>query len=99
MRVEYSDASDDDLADIADYIALDDPDRAKTFVGELVAFVDGVATRPLAFRLREEWGRQVRAAPYGNYLVIFETDEKVLTVLRIVNGRRDIAKLLAERLP
>ncbi len=98
MRVEYSDDADADLSDLGEYIAQDDPVRATGFVREFYAFIDRVSEKPLAYRIRYEWGSRVRASRYGNYLVIFEIEDDHLLVLRIVNGRRDIAKLLGERL-
>ena len=98
MKVTYTDDAVADFVDIGEYIARDDPAAARRFLTDLRSFILRVATTPRAYRLREEWGGNVRAARFGNYLVVFEMEADELLVLRIANGRRHIARLLAGRL-
>lgn len=96
MIVRFTDDAEADFADIGEYIARDDVPTAKQFLADLKAFIQRVASAPKTYRVRSEWSGEVRAARFGAYLVIFELDTEDLIVLRIVNGRRNIARLLGE---
>jgi toxin ParE1/3/4 len=93
-RPRYSPAAARDLEEILDYIARDNPRRARTFVRELRLFCREVATRPRSFPLREELGTGVRLAVYGAYLVLFAEREGVVVIERVVHGARDRKALL-----
>lgn len=82
-----------DLADLADYIAFDFPRRALSFVEEIEAYFDQIGDRPLSFSPRPEWGSGKRSAVYGRYVVIFQTNETRTEILRVVHGARDIDEL------
>lgn len=43
-----------DLIEIGDFIAVDNPDRAVSFVAEIEAKIIAVATRPESFPARDE---------------------------------------------
>lgn len=98
MKVRLTVDAEADFGDIGEYIAQDDFAMAHRFVAELKSFIVRVAEAPRSNRLRTEWSGRVRAARLGSYLVIFEVEGDEMLVLRIVNGRRDIAKLLESRL-
>jgi len=97
VKFRYTGEAERDFVEISAHIARDDLPTAIRFQAKLEAFTDGIADNPQIYRLRTEWGKQVRAVRYGSYLVIFEIEGEEMLVLRIVNGRRNIAKLLAER--
>lgn len=64
-----------DLLRIRDYIADDNPERAETYVEELLARCAGIADFPFAAPetlRREGW----RAAPYGFYLIFYTVTER-----------------------
>jgi toxin ParE1/3/4 len=81
-----------DLADIGDYIALDNPSRAASFIDEIEARFTEIARRPSLYRLRDDVMAGIRAAPYGRYLIYFrhESDGEVV-FLRVLHGARDQA--------
>jgi toxin ParE1/3/4 len=58
-----------DLADIGDYIALDNRARAVSFIDELEARFAEIAAQPSLYRLRDEVMPGIRAAPHGRYLI------------------------------
>jgi toxin ParE1/3/4 len=78
-----------DLADIGDYIALDNPSRAASFIDEIEARFTEIARRPSLYRLRDDVMAGIRAAPYGRYLIYFrhEADGEVV-FLRVLHGAR-----------
>ena len=93
MRVELSPFVEQDLQEIADYIALDNPTRALSFVEELERAIQHIAENPLVYRLRPDAGRGVRIAIYSRYLILFRVVGDVVFVGRVVSGARDLSKL------
>lgn len=75
-----------ELEDIGFYIAIDNPERSKTFITELQKhFVARLEDMPLACpKVKGE----VRMLPYGRYGVLFIVDEfnKIVKVLHIFSG-------------
>ena len=83
-----------DLREIADFIALDNPVRAETFVTELSDRFALAAERPRQFQPRYDIGKGLRAVPHGRYLILFrELDDRV-RILRVVHGARDLSQLI-----
>ena len=60
-----------DLEEIGDYIAHDNPERALTYVDELMAACAGIADNPQAFAKRAEIAPEVRMAIHGQHLILF----------------------------
>lgn len=96
MTVRYTGAAERDFVEIGAHIARDDIAIAIRFQAELEKFIGEIAQNPLIYRERQEWGEGLRAARLKSFLVIFEIEEDGLLILRIVSGRRNIAKLLRE---
>lgn len=85
-----------DLADIGDYIALENRTRAASFIAEIEARFAEIATRPNIYRLREEVLPDIRAANHGRYLIYFRCEAKGDVVfLRVLHSARDQAGVLA----
>lgn len=95
MKLVYLEDALSDIGEIGDYIAEDDAEQARRFVASLREFIETIADNPRRFRLRSEWGESVRAANFGNYIIVFEHDEAAIYILRIANGRRNIVALLS----
>jgi toxin ParE1/3/4 len=82
-----------DLRGIANYIALDKPQRALTFVRELEEKTSGIlAMAPLTGRA---FKADLRYFPLSGYVVIYEVleIEQKVNVLHIIHGRMDWKKL------
>jgi toxin ParE1/3/4 len=93
--VVVSDKAESDLADIADYISLDNPRRALSFTEELEArFVD-IGERPMSFPARPDWGVNKRSAVHGRYVIIFLVNDEDIKILRVVHGARDIDEMFS----
>lgn len=56
MRLAFTPLAEEDLEAIADYIAMDSPVRALSFVRELRAQCQRIARNPSGYRLRPELG-------------------------------------------
>ncbi len=81
-----------DLEQIGDYIALNSPQRALSFVRELRAACLELGELPRAFPLVPRYAEQgVRYRVSGNYLILYRIAEQEarVDVLRVVHGARD----------
>jgi toxin ParE1/3/4 len=83
-----------DLEEIGDYIALDNPTRAGSFVAELRAHCQKICLNPLGYRLRPELSLDLRSCAHGSYVIFFESTPQQVTIIRILHGARDIPDTL-----
>jgi plasmid stabilization system protein ParE len=93
MRVEYSLDVEDDLDEIAAYIAADNPRRAVTFIREIRireirAEIDRLGRGPQLYQLRPDIGEAVRLAVVGRYVILFWIDRDLVRIERVVQGNR-----------
>jgi plasmid stabilization system protein ParE len=95
MLVEFSPLAEGDLEAIADYIALDNPRRAVSFVRELHEQCQGVGKNPLLYRLRPEIGSDARLVAVGRYVILFRLTGQMVRIERVVHAARDLHQLLA----
>ncbi len=82
----------DELRGILEYITADNPQRAVTFVDELEQKTKSfLSSAPKGGSL---YKGQTRYFPIGNYVVLYEIDEKntQVNVLHIVSARTDWKK-------
>lgn len=96
MTVVFSPAAEQDLEEIGDYIARDDPIRALSFVGEMRERCRNMAATPEAAPLREDILPGVRMIVHGNYLIFYRFNEHrhEVRIERILHGARDLHALL-----
>lgn len=84
-----------DLIEIGDYIAIDNPERALSFISEFEELIfSAIAVRPESFPARPDLGEGLRVARHHRYLVFFTHNAKRIEVLRIIHGARDLQALL-----
>jgi toxin ParE1/3/4 len=69
MDCIFTTRAEDDLENIADYIAVDNPKRAVSFVQEIRNRCQRIANAPQGYALAPEYGKNIRKVPYGNYLI------------------------------
>jgi len=81
-----------DLIEIGDYIALDDPGRAASFVAEIETGMREAAERPMSFPARDELHEGLRAARHGRYLIFFVEQGDEVQVVRVLHGARDLPR-------
>lgn len=81
----------DDLTDIHDYIAADNPAAADKLVRQLLDAFDNTAEFPEMGRAADEIRPGLRLLTRGNYLLIYRLlpDEKIVELVRVVHGARD----------
>lgn len=93
MTVSFRPAVAGDLGEIAAFIAQDNPERAITFVEELLAKCYTFAAKPKIGRLRPELGDEVRSRTYKSYVILYRIEPDRVRILRVVHGARDLRRL------
>ncbi len=95
MRVILTDAAEADLEQIGDFIAVDNPLRADSFVSELVERCLGLAHHPLRHPVfLNHAGREIRRFPHGGYLIFYSIEEDAVEIHHVVHSARDYVQLL-----
>lgn len=97
MRLEFQSQAERDLEGIGDYIARDNPRRAISFLHELRAQCRKILVAPQAYRPRPELGEGIRSCAYGNYVIFFREDGRLLRIIRVLHGAMDIEAQFAEK--
>lgn len=92
--VEYSPLAADDLERIGDYIAADNPQRAMTFVEELVALCERLADFPELGRQLFELGDGGRYLPHRNYLLLYRILADRIRIERVLHASRDVLSVI-----
>ncbi len=82
-----------DLEEIGDYIAQDNPLRSVEFLTELQSHCETICRNPEGYRLRQEFSKTMRSCSHGNYVIFYESDVKEVTIVRILHGGRDLQKI------
>ena len=90
MRLIFAPPATADLEEIGDYIALDNPPRALSFIRELRAQCRKMLDNPLAFPAREDLAPGLRVLPYGQYLIFYRPTATTVRIERILHGARDV---------
>lgn len=94
-KMVFSKSAAQDLQDLWEYIAQENPMAADLVVGEVEAALERLRTRPLAGHERTDLtAAPVRFWTVRHYLVIYRFDDETLQVVRVLSGYRDIAALL-----
>jgi len=96
-EVTTTDQADTDLRGIYEYIAFEllSPDNAIGQLDRLEKNIMGLEEFPEKFRHyeKEPWhSRGLRIMPVDNYCVLYipDTEKAVVTIIRVMYGRRDI---------
>lgn len=74
MRVRISRRAEMDLAEITDFIALDNPDRADQFEDALLERAQRISLAPLSYVERPELREGLRSCAHGAYVIFFTVD-------------------------
>lgn len=84
-----------DIREIGDFIAKDNPRRAASFVAERRTRCKAIGQSPSAAALRPGLGAGIRVVVFGRYLLAYhEEEDGSVLVDRVVHGARDLSRLL-----
>ena len=84
----------EDLEEIADFIARDNPARALSFLEELIAVCARIGELPQTYPRRADLAKGLRQAVHGRYLILFTADDRGVVIERIVHGARRLEDLI-----
>jgi len=95
MKVAFTRQAEADLEAIGDYIAVDSPRRALTFIRELRERCLRLSQEPQAFPLAPRFERLgVRRRVYGAYLIFYRLTPDTVEILHVLHGARDYGNIL-----
>ena len=83
--------AEDDLDEIIDYIASDNPKAALKLYETFLKQFEYLSLFPEVGRLRKEFSPIVRSLPVGNYIIFFRESSPV-EIIRVLHGARDITE-------
>lgn len=92
-KLRYSDASKDDLKQIARFIAQDKPIAAREWVAKIRDKCRLVASHPDIGDERTEFGTNIRSTYLGSYVIFFRRTEGAVEIVRVVRGDRNTQSL------
>ncbi len=82
--------AEDDLVDIACYIAEDNPEAAAGFIEKMEQICALLAASPEIGRQRAELATNLRSFPLDRYVLFSIPQKRGIEVLRVLHGARDI---------
>ena len=86
MQCIFTEQAEYDLEAIADYIALDNPIRALSFVQEIRERCKKLTYAPRGAAIFPEYGEDVRKVPFGNYRILYILQGDEVVILHISHG-------------
>lgn len=97
MIVDITVTAENDLEEIGDYIAQDNPTRALSFILELRDKCLSLSDMPYGFPLVPRYERHnIRRRVHGDYLIFYRVGTDRITILHVLHGARDYAAILFE---
>ena len=95
MIVHLAEEAEQDLERIADYIALDNPPRAVSFLQELRGKCLALADMPERFPLVPRYEASgVRRRGHGNYLIFYRVEPEKVVIVHVLHGAQDYTAIL-----
>jgi toxin ParE1/3/4 len=85
-KLRYSDASKDDLKEIARFIARDKPKAAREWAAKLREKCRMLAKHPNVGDDRSDLGNGIRSTYFGSYIIYFRQHNRTLEIVRVRRG-------------
>lgn len=97
MQLIYSPQSERDLEEIADFIAIDNPLRAVSFIREMKDSCKKLQEFPLIGIARPDLDKDSRMLVYQNYRIFYYATESKVIVDRFLPGSRDVDEVFENK--
>ena len=89
MKFSWSPIAIDRVSEIAEYIARDNPEAAKSWVDTVFEKMASLKSYPENSRVVPEINnRAIRELIYGNYRIVYRVDEKRISILTVRHGKQ-----------
>jgi toxin ParE1/3/4 len=95
MRMRVTRAARNDLLAIGKWLSERDPVAARSTLETLRQRINMLSQHPEIGRKRIDLAPELHAFVVRPYLILYRLEEDTLNVVRIIDGRRDLAKLFA----
>ena len=92
-QVRYTSRAAADLAQIAEYIARDNPAAAYQFADRLQAVCESIGDRPDRGIPHDDLPAPLLVVPIEDYLIIYKIDELGVVILSCTHGARHLGRL------
>lgn len=93
LKVLWTENSIQDLLAIKEFISLDSPDRAETWIGELYTSGENLVTFPQRGRIVPEFNQEnIRELLIENYRLVYRVKANSIEILTIFEGHRRLSK-------
>ncbi len=93
MRLRFRPEAVTDLEEIHDFIAADNPSKAKEFIIFLRNKCQILADSPFAGRARPEIRHDLRSFPVKRYVILYRVLDDCVEIVSVIHGSRDIEGL------
>ncbi len=93
MKVVFTKSARLDLLSIGDWIAEQDGDFARSYIGKLSEAALSLAEMPGKGVARSQWGAGVRVWFVDRYVIAYRIKDDVVEIVCIVHGARDLDRL------
>lgn len=93
MKLRVANRAAQDLRDVSDYIAQNDPVAAVNFVQKVTERFHLLQMSPGIGRNRPEIADSMRSSSVGDYLVLYRSFTGGIEIVRVVHAKRDLGKL------
>jgi len=90
MKIYVSDDADFDLLNIHSYIAERNPAAAVSLAHEFEEKLANLSRFPSIGRDRSNLVKGIRSVVAGNYVIFYRIEPDQVTIMRVLDGRRDI---------
>lgn len=95
MRLIYTDIALQDIRSIGEHIRQNNRLRAASFVREMLTSCRELQSMPDAFPLYPHKDNDtLRRRVFGRYLIFYAVTEESVTIVRVLHGARDAARIL-----
>jgi toxin ParE1/3/4 len=90
--------SEQDVVEIALYIARDNPDAAMRLIDRMDEALHMLAGNPQLGRERHELGSAVRSFALGNYVLFYRQAAQDIELIRVLHGARDLRAIFKRKI-
>ncbi len=91
--LRYTSHAQSDFAEIAEYIARDNPVAAYEFANRLEQACESIGGRPDRGFPHEDLPAPLLVVPIKDFLIVYRVDDLGVVILRCVHGARDLGPL------
>lgn len=93
MKLRFRPAAENDLIEIGDYIACDNPRAAAEFIATIREKCTALVETPNIGGKRPELSAGLRSIPVGHYVIFYRVLADAVEIVNVIHGARDIDSL------